>query len=90
MRSLQIPFYLLYGGAKEQVPLFVTKHNVSVVVCDMSPLRTAVQWYKDVATELKKLKLPVVQVSTLVWPKPHCVIRIRPTLKGCMCVVEFQ
>lgn len=64
LRSLQIPFYLLYGSAKEQVPLFVTKHGVSVVVCDMSPLRLPVQWCRDVATQLRKLKLPMVQVRT--------------------------
>lgn len=62
LRDLQIPFYLLFGNAKEQIPSFVTKHDVSVVVCDMSPLRLPVQWCKDVASELKKLKLPMVQV----------------------------
>lgn len=62
LRNLQIPFYLLYGSAKEQIPLFVTDHNISVVVCDMSPLKLPMQWSKDVASVLKKLKLPLMQV----------------------------
>ena len=66
LRSLQIPFYLLHGSAKEQIPLFVTDHNVSVMVCDMSPLRLPIQWCKDVATELKKIKLPIVQVRNCI------------------------
>ena len=80
LRSLQVSFHLLCGTAKEQIPLFATEHDVSVVVCDMSPLKVPMQWCKDVATELKKIKLPIVQVRTiaiiiLVWVNNnHCVL----------------
>ena len=49
----------------------MTDHDVSVIVCDMSPLRLPMQWCKDVAAELKKLKVPIVQVRTCI---PCCVI----------------
>ncbi|XP_065917481.1 deoxyribodipyrimidine photo-lyase-like isoform X2 [Dysidea avara] len=64
LRSLQIPFYLLCGTAKQQIPLFTSQHKVSAVVCDFAPLRVPLQWSKDVAGELKKQGLPLIQVDS--------------------------
>lgn len=63
LKALGIPFHLLLGAPKEQLPLFVSKNSASVVVCDFSPLRVPMGWTNAVAHEMGKLNVPLVQVS---------------------------
>ncbi len=52
LRSLSIPFILLYGLPEEVIPAFVGKHKVGEVVVDFSPLRYARTRRSAVATRL--------------------------------------
>ena len=62
--QLKIPFHLLLGQPRDQLPLCVTRHRVSAVVCDFSPLRVPRGWVADVASHLDGLNIPLVQVLT--------------------------
>ena len=47
-----IPFHLLIGYPQDTLPKFVEKYKVSLIVTDMSPLRTGVEWRNQVCDEL--------------------------------------
>jgi len=62
LHKLKIPFHFLVGDAKNQVPKFVSKHEIGGVVTDFSPLRTPLDWVKKVG-ELLPQTVPLCQVS---------------------------
>ena len=63
LQSLEVPFSLLMGLHKDQVPTFATSHTVSSIVCDFSPLRVPMGWTADVGRELDQSSIPLVQVD---------------------------
>lgn len=63
LQKLKVPFSLLMGMHKEQIPLHVSSHAVSAVVCDFSPLKVPMGWVTDVGRDLEKSSVPLVQVD---------------------------
>ncbi|XP_073445453.1 deoxyribodipyrimidine photo-lyase-like isoform X2 [Dendrobates tinctorius] len=61
-KSLNIPFHLLIGYAKDVLPSFVKEHSIGGVVTDFAPLRVPLQWVSDVSERLPK-DVPLVQVD---------------------------
>ncbi len=49
---MNIPFYLLLGQAKDQLPIFVRQNNIGCVVCDFSPLKIALIWLEEMKKQL--------------------------------------
>jgi deoxyribodipyrimidine photo-lyase len=47
-----IPFHLLTGYPQDTVPKFVEKYKISLIVTDMSPLRTGIEWRNQVCDEI--------------------------------------
>ena len=46
-----VPFHLLTGYPQDTLPKFVEQYKVSLIVTDMSPLRTGVEWRNQVCDE---------------------------------------
>lgn len=66
LRELEIPFHLLLGDPKENIPQFLRNQNASMLVCDFSPLRVGLSWVNHVADGLNREyhgTLPMVQVD---------------------------
>ncbi|CAK9072474.1 unnamed protein product [Durusdinium trenchii] len=67
LSRLNIGFLLLKGESVKEVPKLLRsikqKGPVHAVVCDMSPLRVPRAWVAGVGKELKKLKVPLIQVD---------------------------
>lgn len=60
--TLNIPFHLLIGYAKDVLPSFVKEHRIGGVVTDFSPLRVPLQWVDDIRDRLPT-DVPLVQVD---------------------------
>lgn len=55
-----IPFFLLRGKAEEEIPRFVEKQNVGVLVTDFDPLRIKREWKEKVA---QRIRIPFFEVD---------------------------
>jgi deoxyribodipyrimidine photo-lyase len=60
MTKYIIPFFLLTGSPKEEIPRFVKKYNVSSLVTDFNPLYIKKEWDDSVE---KKIDIPLYQVD---------------------------
>ena len=60
LREKGIPFCLLSGSPKRQLPLFVREQSVAALVTDFDPLRIKRAWKKDVAD---KCQIPIYEVD---------------------------
>jgi deoxyribodipyrimidine photo-lyase len=49
LKAKHIPFFLQLGSPKDEIPKLCAKLKATTVVCDMTPLRTAMNWAIDVA-----------------------------------------
>jgi deoxyribodipyrimidine photo-lyase len=56
----KIPFFLLTGSPEKEIPRFVKRHGVSILVTDFSPLRINRQWKTGVADAVD---IPVYEVD---------------------------
>lgn len=56
----KIPFFLLTGSPQKEIPRFVRRHGVSILVTDFSPLRINRQWKNDV---IETIDIPVYEVD---------------------------
>lgn len=62
LHGLKIPFFLMLGHAKDNIPSFVQKNNIGALVIDFSPLRIANTWIDDLKKKLPS-NVPIVQVD---------------------------
>lgn len=60
LEALNIPFYILLGEAKEELPIFIKKQQASILVTDFSPLKIARTWKSEVA---EKISCPFYEVD---------------------------
>jgi len=60
LNKYNIPFYLLKGEPKKEIPKFIDENNSSVLVSDFDPLRIKRIWKKEVAI---KIKIPFYEVD---------------------------
>ncbi|MEO8231808.1 MAG: deoxyribodipyrimidine photo-lyase [Ignavibacteriota bacterium] len=60
LTSYNIPFFLLSGKPEEQIPKFIKKINVSIIVSDFDPLKIKRIWKRDVA---KQISIPFYEVD---------------------------
>lgn len=60
--QLNIHFHLLFGEAAKEIPQFVRRHNMGVVVCDFSPMRIKLHWL-DVIKNALADDVPLCQVD---------------------------
>jgi deoxyribodipyrimidine photo-lyase len=60
--ELNIPFHLLIGFAKDQVPKFVEENSMGAVICDFSPLKVSLNWVEDLKKNLPPT-VPFAQVD---------------------------
>lgn len=58
--QLNIPFYILLGNPKENIPNFLLENNCSVLISDFDPLKIKRIWKRDVA---KNIKIPFYEVD---------------------------
>lgn len=65
LKRLKIPFVLELGNAKARVSKLVKDHDLSVVVCDFSPLKVPLSWVNETGVELDKLQVPLIQVYSI-------------------------
>jgi deoxyribodipyrimidine photo-lyase len=61
LKGLGIPFFLLQGQPKKEIPAFVNLWKISAVVTDFDPLRIKKKWKNDVAMTLN---VPFYEVDT--------------------------
>ena len=55
-----IPFHVTFGDWKQEIPKFVTEHNIGLIVTDFSPLREVRNWWDQVVTAVD---VPVHEVD---------------------------
>ncbi|NWF50950.1 MAG: deoxyribodipyrimidine photo-lyase [Ignavibacteriaceae bacterium] len=60
LRKYNIPFFLLKGDPKKEIPKFIADNNASVLIVDFDPLRIKRIWKKEVA---KKITIPFYEVD---------------------------
>lgn len=61
LNELNISFFLLEGNPEDEITKFVSKHNVSGVITDFSPLKIGRKWREKIA---KEIDVPLVEVDT--------------------------
>ena len=89
LKDLKIPFFLLRGWPKGEIPKFVVESNVTILVTDFDPLRTKREWKEEVAN---KLEIPLYEVDTRnivpCWvssPKQeYAAYTLRPKIHRCL------
>lgn len=52
LKDKDIPFFLLAGPPQEEIPKFVSEHNVGALVSDFDPLRIKRAWKDSIASEI--------------------------------------
>jgi deoxyribodipyrimidine photo-lyase len=60
LEGLGIPFFLIAGSPSQELPRFLGKHKIGVLVTDFDPLRIKQQWKKIVA---EQITIPVYEVD---------------------------
>lgn len=60
LNKYNIPFYLLKGDPKKEIPKFIDENKASALVSDFDPLRIKRIWKREVA---KKIKIPFYEVD---------------------------
>jgi deoxyribodipyrimidine photo-lyase len=53
LAELNIPFFLLVGSPKLELPAFISRNEISHLVTDFDPLRIKREWAKEVAAQSK-------------------------------------
>ena len=66
LRMLGIPFQMLSGNPVEEVPAFVSRHEVCALVTDFSPLRVGKAWKGAVGSALPSVPLYEVDAHNVV------------------------
>ena len=61
LKDLKIPFFLLKGWPREEIPRFAAERKIAILVTDFDPLRIKRQWKEEVAN---KLIIPLYEVDT--------------------------
>lgn len=60
LNKYNIPFFLLKGDPKKEIPKFIDENKASALVSDFDPLRIKRIWKREVA---KKIKIPFYEVD---------------------------
>jgi len=61
LTNLKIPFFLVKGWPKGEIPKFATDNKVTILVSDFDPLRIKMEWKREVAN---RLEIPLYEVDT--------------------------
>jgi len=61
LTNLKIPFFLVKGWPKGEIPKFATDNKVTILVSDFDPLRIKMEWKKEV---VNRLEIPLYEVDT--------------------------
>jgi deoxyribodipyrimidine photo-lyase len=61
LERYNIPFFLLSGKPEEEIPKFIKKNDVSILISDFDPLRIKRIWKRDIA---KHIKIPFYEVDS--------------------------
>jgi len=48
LKELNIPFYMTYGKAEDNVPKLVEDLGAGLLICDFVPVRSAREWRENV------------------------------------------
>lgn len=86
LRKKNIPFYLLTGNPGKEIPKFIKKHKIGVLVTDFDPLKIKRKWKNDVN---KKTNIPFFEVDAhnivpcwVASPKlEYAAYTVRPKIK---------
>ena len=63
LRSLHIPFQVLFGAPKMVIPSFAASHGINLVVTDFSPLRISKQWMSELAPKLSAKRIHLTHID---------------------------
>jgi len=61
LTDLKIPFFLIRGWPKKEIPNFASENKVALFVSDFDPLNIKKKWKEEVAN---RLKIPLYEVDT--------------------------
>jgi len=61
LKYYNIPFYIMIGEPKENIPAFLNTHNIKLLVTDFDPLKIKRRWKKEVN---EKINIPMIEVDT--------------------------
>ncbi|DBA93622.1 hypothetical protein WJX82_009822 [Trebouxia sp. C0006] len=61
LKELNIPFYMMYGKAEDNVPKLVDDLGAGLLICDFVPVRAAREWRENTRDELS---IPMHEVDT--------------------------
>ncbi len=61
LRRKNIPFFLLKGNICEQIPEFIKRHKIGILVSDFNPLRITKEWKESIS---KNIDIPFYEVDT--------------------------
>ena len=48
LQALNIPFYMMYGKAEDNLPKLVDNLGAGLLICDFVPVRSAREWRENV------------------------------------------
>lgn len=60
LNQYDIPFFLLCGRPEEEIPDFIRRNNISILISDFDPLRIKRIWKREIA---KKIEIPFYEVD---------------------------
>ncbi|MFA7245180.1 MAG: deoxyribodipyrimidine photo-lyase [Candidatus Magasanikbacteria bacterium] len=60
LKKYNIPFFLTWGKAEEEIPKFVKKNKVGIIVSDFSPLKINRNWKNSI---IKNIEIPFLEVD---------------------------
>jgi len=60
LKRFNIPFFILLGNPKEEIPKFIKESKASNLVTDFDPLKIKRKWKNDIS---KKIKVPFYEVD---------------------------
>lgn len=60
LETKNIPFFMLYGNPDVEIPTFIEKNNIGILVTDFSPLKISQNFKTKIS---KKIKIPFYEVD---------------------------
>jgi len=86
LKNKNIPFYLLFGQPKNEIPKFIKKYKISALISDFDPLKIKRKWKNQIK---RKINIPFCEIDAHnivpVWEvsdkQEYAAYTIRPKIK---------
>ncbi len=89
LQALNIPFYMMYGNAEDNLPKLVDDLGAGLLICDFVPVHAARAWRENVGT---KLSSPACFVLSMHFPQFVCFSQayVVPLATQCLAAQKVQ